>query len=278
MRNFRRGRASSFFKVAEKTEQFLTTHFTAGVSNQIRRQWRDKYGAPNASTTACPCMDKVIKGRLSVVAKSRDRQLAKQQVLMLDAVGPITYILDEAAKGKLSQKTVMEAAQTGLKLLWQRRLALQSMNPALTDMADDDFLYRAAASSLFGEGFSKKAKRCLNQATSSSRPTSIPGQYRGGDFFLRGRSYRNGPQEWPTWDRPRTQRAEGRVPQEPPIPSTQEASRPKEKLGLIKGSDLPIVTLILINKNYLPHLIQSPIIQSLAQMGIQNMAQRVIPA
>lgn len=35
------------FKVAEKTEKFLSTHFTAVVSNQTRRQWRDKYGAPN---------------------------------------------------------------------------------------------------------------------------------------------------------------------------------------------------------------------------------------
>ena len=51
---------------------------------------------------------KVIKGRLSAVTKSRDEQLAKQQSLLLDAVDP---------KGELSQKTMMEAAQTALKLL-----------------------------------------------------------------------------------------------------------------------------------------------------------------
>lgn len=64
----------------------------------------------------CPSLDKVIKGRLSAVTKSRDRQLAKQQALMLDAVGPLAFILEEAAKGELSQKAAGEAAQTALRL------------------------------------------------------------------------------------------------------------------------------------------------------------------
>ena len=36
---------------------------------------------------------------------------------MLDAVGPISTILEEAAKGTLSVKTAIEAAQTALKFL-----------------------------------------------------------------------------------------------------------------------------------------------------------------
>ena len=43
---FQEGKGIKLFKVTQKTEQFIITHFTAGVSNQTRRQWRDKYGAP----------------------------------------------------------------------------------------------------------------------------------------------------------------------------------------------------------------------------------------
>ena len=84
------------------------------VPNNTKSQWQDKYGAPNTVATACPNMDKVIKNRLLAVTKSQDRQLAKQQALMLDAVGPVTYILEEVVKGQLNQKS---AAQTALHLL-----------------------------------------------------------------------------------------------------------------------------------------------------------------
>ena len=130
------------FKVAEKTEKFLSNSFYTAAPNATRRQWRDKYGAPNTTNTACPSLDKVIKGRLPAATKSRDRQLAKQQALMLDAVGPMTYILEEAVKGQLNQKSVIEAVQTALRLLGnasvhasreRRKNALQSMNTRLLD-------------------------------------------------------------------------------------------------------------------------------------------------
>ena len=188
------------FKVSEKTEKFLTHAFTSASPNTTRRQWRDKFGAPHTNATACPNLDKIIKARLSPAAKSRDRQLAKQQALSLDAVGPISFILEEAAKGQLNQKSAIEAAQTALKLLGnasmhasreRRKNALQSMNPRLADMAEDDAVYRTAAPSLFGDGFCKRAKerdeelRCLNMAVGrTSGPT------RDSHFFRGGRSYK----------------------------------------------------------------------------------------
>ena len=195
------------FKVTERTERFLGNAFSSAVPNATRRQWREKYGAPNTTVTACPNLDKVIKSRLPATTKSRDRQLAKQQALMLDAVGPVTYILEEAAKGQLNQKAVIDAAQTALRLLGnasvhasreRRKNAMQSMNPRLLDMADDDSIYKSAAPSLFGEGFCKKAKerddelKCLNMAT--VKTTGAPRDthfFRGGRFYKQSRG--NGP-------------------------------------------------------------------------------------
>ena len=71
------------FKVVEKMKKFLSNAFSSGVPNTTRCQWCDKYGAPpNTVATACPNLDKVIKSRLPALAKSHDRQLAKQQALM----------------------------------------------------------------------------------------------------------------------------------------------------------------------------------------------------
>ena len=121
-------------------------------------------GAPHTNATTCPNLDKIIKARLSPAAKLRDRQLVKQQALSLDAVGPISFILEEAAKDQLNQKLAIEAAQTALKLLGnasmhasreRRKNALQNINLQLADLVEDDAIYRTAAPSLFGNGFCK---------------------------------------------------------------------------------------------------------------------------
>ena len=108
---------TKLFKVSENTEFFLRQSFTSTAPNAQRWQWRDKAGAPHTPFTACPSPNKLIKTRLLVSTKARDTTLAKQQLLLLDAVGPITHILEEASKGQLTLKSTIEAAQIPLKLL-----------------------------------------------------------------------------------------------------------------------------------------------------------------
>ena len=90
-------------------------------------------------------MDKVLKFRLSAQTKAKDKQLARTQALLLDAVGPLSFILEEASKGQLPPKAALEAAQTALYLLGnasanisreRRRTAIANMNSSLVDMAE----------------------------------------------------------------------------------------------------------------------------------------------
>ena len=67
--------------------------------------------------TASPNIDKVLKSRLSAQTKAKDKQLARTQALLLDAVGPLCFILEEARKGQLPPKATVEAALTALHLL-----------------------------------------------------------------------------------------------------------------------------------------------------------------
>ena len=154
---------TKLFPVSQKTESFLSNCFTTALPN--RRQWKAKYGAPRTAVTAYPNMDKVLKSRLSAQTKAKDKQLARTQALLLDAVGPLSFILEEANKGQLPPKATMEAAQTALRLLGnasanisrkRRRAAITNMNNRLVDMAEDDQLFAKAAPNL-GDGFAMKA-------------------------------------------------------------------------------------------------------------------------
>ena len=103
------------FSVSKNTETFLRQHFTARVDNPVPRQWREKHGAPRLPITACPKLDKIMKQNQSSQTKVKDRQLSKTQALVLDAVGPLAFVLEAAAQ--LTEEAAVEAAQTALKLL-----------------------------------------------------------------------------------------------------------------------------------------------------------------
>lgn len=131
------------FKVTEGTEKFLTIAFSSASPNTTRHQWWNKFGAPHTNATTCPNIDRIIKARLSPMAKSQHRQLAKQQALSLDIVGPTSFVLDEAAKGQLDQKSAIEVARMALKLLGnasmhasqeKRKNASQNMNTQMADI------------------------------------------------------------------------------------------------------------------------------------------------
>lgn len=116
---------------------------------------------PRTAVTMCPNLDKILKGNLSTVTKSRDKQMANGQALCLDAVGPLTSILEQ---GTLTAQSAAEAAQTALKLLGnaschmateRRKAVLGNLNPRLAD------IFRDAAPNLFGNGFAESQGKRL---------------------------------------------------------------------------------------------------------------------
>ena len=156
---------TKLFAVSSETEAFLKQHFSERADNQTRRQWRERRGAPRMQSTACPKVDKILKQNLSSQTKTRDRQLSKSQALVLDAVGPLAFVLESAARGSLTQESTVEAVRTALRLLGnaschlateRRRNVLADLNPNLKEMAEG--IYKEAAPNLFGDGFAKKAK------------------------------------------------------------------------------------------------------------------------
>ena len=155
------------FQTSQRTQSFLKQTFNHSLSNNSRRQLKEKFGVPNVPCTATPQLDKVLRSRVSASTKSKERELARLQALAMDAVGPLTYIVEDACKGSLTAKDNLEAVQTALKLLGnfatqcnraRRTTVLQNLNPRILDMADEVGLYQDAGLNLFGDGFCRKAK------------------------------------------------------------------------------------------------------------------------
>ena len=158
---------TKLFPVGSETEAFLRQVFSSKAENAVRHQWKDKFGAPHTAATACPKLDKILKSNLSHQTKSKDRQMSKQQALLLDAVGPMAYLLEEATNKTLTLENAVEAAQMALKLLGnasghiateRRKSVLTNLNPRLVEMAEEEELFKEAPPNLFREGFTKKAK------------------------------------------------------------------------------------------------------------------------
>lgn len=70
-----------------------------------------EFEAPNTPVIACPSIDKMIKSRLSAITNAKNRQLVKHQYLLLNAVGPISFIIEETANCQLTLKATIEAGQ-----------------------------------------------------------------------------------------------------------------------------------------------------------------------
>ena len=182
---------SHLVKVSENTEKFLKSTFAKPVPNGTRRQWCTEHGVPRVESMKCPKLDKVVKGQLPKEAKVADGEAAKLQTLILDAVGPLAYILEEAQKGSLMVESAVKAAKTALRFLGyasahvaqnRRRKVLKELNRDLEGLTEDDKEFAEAAPNLFGDGFARKCKEHIENVRALHKTT---GKLLRGQFFSR---------------------------------------------------------------------------------------------
>ena len=107
--------------------------------------------------------------------------------MSLDGMFPLCRLLNDAHRGELHLPEIaLDAVQTSICLLasvtahcnsLRRTSALQSLNPGIVGMPEEDSIFKDAGLRLFGEGFSEKAKkrddelRALDKVSSNSSVT-----------------------------------------------------------------------------------------------------------
>jgi hypothetical protein len=186
-------------KVSDDTEGTIKNAFGHSLTNGERLQARKDYLFPDLDASRCPKLDPVIKQNLPKEVKDNEANFAKIQTLVLDAVAPLTAILEEATKGSLTAPKAADAAKAALVLLGnasaaiskeRRKKIAKELNKDILPLVESDNMFDEAAPMLFGDGFENKVKdhveslKCLRRAitfSSSSRG-------RTSNFFRRGRS------------------------------------------------------------------------------------------
>ena len=77
-----------------RTEQHLTRSFVS-INNAERRQLRSAFALPKVAITKAPTLDPVMSSQCSKSTKTSDKALARVQALTLDAIGPLTDLLEK---------------------------------------------------------------------------------------------------------------------------------------------------------------------------------------
>ena len=109
-------------RVSAATETLLDKAFSKPVSNNICRRWRTAHGMPATDTTKCPKLDMTLRPQIPKEAREADRSLCRLQTLVLDAVGPLSAMLELHRAGKLTPEAAVEAATQSLKIPGQHPL------------------------------------------------------------------------------------------------------------------------------------------------------------
>ena len=165
-------------KVHEDTELLLQKAFTP-LKNPDRRALRRQFLVPDLPISMAPKLDKVMAAECLPAVRSTDQSLARLQALMLDAVGPLTDLLEKMGSDNgeeeqsLDFQVVEDSVQSAVAFLgnaatqfsmYRRTKILEEYNKELVSFAEElEPDLRAAAPLLFGQSFTKQAADHLAQ-------------------------------------------------------------------------------------------------------------------
>ena len=91
---------------------------TSRLPNNTRLKIRKTYTLPKVPATKTPELDNCLKPELPQSTKVADRDMAKVQAFILDALAPLTFMVEADAKGdKVTHKQVVNATKTAIELI-----------------------------------------------------------------------------------------------------------------------------------------------------------------
>ena len=194
---------SKLVSVSEKTKSLLAEKCSRRVINTAHLEVRKPYPLPKVVQTKTPQLDSFMKEELSSTAKAEDKELAKIQTFVLDALAPLTAVLEASGANEganeLSIDEVVNATTAAVALIGNAsanithlrcKKAIHSFNKELASLVSDDKEFKEAAPALFGTEFPKRAKERTEQVKAMrSSLTPRRGQksfFRGGPSARRG--------------------------------------------------------------------------------------------
>ena len=195
----------TLIEVSEKTKSLLQKKCVLSLTHDKRKTVKRRYPQPKVDATRTPKLDDFLKSTVSNATKTGDKDLAKIQTFVLDAMAPLTYLLEAIEQEKeITVDEVADATATAIELVanasarisrLRRERVCHQLNKTLQPLASKDTLYVDAPPALFGSEFAKKSKDHIDQikaitASSARKPFFPENPSRRGGYVNRG--YRGG--------------------------------------------------------------------------------------
>ena len=161
--------------VSERTNKFLNEAFATKLTPVQRKTLRSQYTLPQNELTKNPILDTMLASQCSSTTKSMDRTLSSLQGRVLEAVGPLSQLLEAIndEDPQISMDQIGEAVETALTLLAnaslhisevRRTKVLEEYNKELLPFATaKERDWASGAPRLFGPNFLKEATDYLQQ-------------------------------------------------------------------------------------------------------------------
>ena len=185
---------SELVEVSDQTKSFLEQVSTRRMPNKERLTRQSRYLLPKVPATRTAQLDSFMKPEVSSATKNVDRELAKVQTLILDALAPLTSILEGDNRGeRLDQGEVINSTKVAAELLGyasahvthaRRTKVTSDLNKALLPLVEEDSNFADAPPALFGTEFAQKSKVFVDQVKalratvsrrdSKSQPFRVP--------------------------------------------------------------------------------------------------------
>ena len=160
-------------KVSNEMAQFLKEKCSKRIEGADRLSSGNVYALPKVLATKSSVLDAYLKPEASQSVKAADKELGLIQSAVLDAVAPLTSIVEADAKGDdVTHKQAVHAAKAAIELVGnanarinhvRRTKIISQMNKAFLPLTEKDENFIDAASSLFGSAFAQKSKELVDQ-------------------------------------------------------------------------------------------------------------------
>ena len=164
---------SNLAAVSEKTKSLVKEACTKRLINSARLQTRNVFPLPQVAATRTPQLDSFIKLEVPQLVKTSDKEWARLQTFVLDALAPLTSLLEADAKGEtISHDQALEATKAATQLIGnasaqishtRRSKVLTHLNKSLLPLLEEDTNFEDVAPSLFRPEFVRKSKDLMDQ-------------------------------------------------------------------------------------------------------------------
>ena len=155
-------------EVSEKTRLFLEEKCTHSVPKSMRRKVRGRYPLPKVAASSTSQLDAYIKPNVPHQVKSADKDLAKIQTLVLNALAPLVSILDLNSRDHhpAFQDTI-DAISIAVELIGNANARISclrwekvtvSLNKTVLPLCQEDGNFKSAVPALFGPEFTRRSK------------------------------------------------------------------------------------------------------------------------